>query len=114
MTSNKPFFDDFNCQTSNFFNNFKNGGQNSNNLHSFSGITVVQNQLATVLRPKISDLRTQVARLKSNSGTVMEKSIDDINNIISSIKLMPNGLNDTQFTQAYNYPLDESTSTAIF
>lgn len=114
MTNSKSFFADFNCQTSKFLDNFLNGGQTSNQLHFFSGITEVQNQLTTVLRPKISDLRTQVTRLKPTAATVMEKSTADISSIISNIKSVPNGGDDAQFSQTYNYPLDQSTSTDSF
>lgn len=111
MTNTKAFFADFNCQTSKFLDNFMNGGQTANQLYFFSGITEVKNQLSNVLRPKISDLRTQVARLKPTAGSVMEKSLADINTIITNIKSVPNGVNDAQFTLSYNFPLDESSST---
>lgn len=112
MTNAKAFFADFNCQTSKFLDNFMNGGQTANQLHFFSGVTEVQSQLTTVLRPKISDLRTQVARLKPTAGSVMEKSTTDINTILSNVKSVPNGVDYAQFSQSYNYPLDESSSTA--
>lgn len=63
------------------------------------------------MKPKISDIRTQVARLKPTTGTVMEKTTADINTIITDIKSLPNGVDDAQFTQTYNYPLESSTST---
>ena len=65
------------------------------------------------MRPKISDIRTQVARLKPTGGSVMEKTTTDINTIISDIKSLPNGVDDAQFTLTYNYPLDTSSSTDI-
>lgn len=44
----------------------------------------------------------------------MEKTLADINNIISSIVSIPNGADNLEFSQAYNYPLDDSTPTATF
>ena len=114
MTNNKDYFADFNCQTSKLFDNWKNGGQTANQLHFFSGIIQVQNQLTNVMKPKISDIRTQVARLKPTAGTVMEKTTADINTIITDIKSLPNGVDDTQFTQMYNYPLESSTAIDTF
>ena len=58
------------------------------------------------MKPKISDIRTQVARLKPTAATVMEKTTADINTIITDIKSLPNGVDDAQFTQTYNYPLE--------
>ena len=66
------------------------------------------------MKPKISDIRTQVARLKPTAGTVMEKTTADINTIITDIKSLPNGVDDAQFTQTYNYPLEQSTAIDTF
>jgi len=65
------------------------------------------------MKPKISDIRTQVARLRPTAGTVMEKTTADINTIITGIKSLPNGVDYAQFTQTYNYPLESSSSTGM-
>ncbi len=44
----------------------------------------------------------------------MEKSLSDLDSIISSIESVPNGVNNLEFSQAYNYPLDELTLSATF
>lgn len=106
MTNTDSYFADFNCQASKFFDNFKNGGQTANQLNFFSGIIQVQNQLKNVMKPKIADIRTQVTRLKPTGGSVMEKTNDDIDTIITDIKLIPKGVDDTLFVQTYDYPLE--------
>jgi len=56
--------------------------------------------------PKINNVQTEIDRLKQTVGSDMESVITNTNSALDLMKSMPKGgLDYTQFTLNYNFPL---------
>ena len=111
MTEVKPYFQLFNCEVSQFIDNFLHGNSTSNDTHFFAGVTTVRSELTDVLAPKLTNVDTQVSKLKATASSTMDTVSGHATTAMSQMQTMPDGITTQPLTLNYDYPLEDAVAT---
>lgn len=74
----------------------------------------MRQQFINVLSPAMSTVSNQISKLTGSPSSVLDTAKINANNALTSMQLMPNGVNTLPLTLSYNYPLESSTVTGTF